>query len=94
MSFTADNDDKVTGLISIDFEKAFGVVNNNILLHKVKIYGVSDPALQWFHSYLSDRKQCVRVNACTSSLLPINQVKVSLNDPSSDLLWQAVCSKI
>ena len=37
------------------------------------MYGLSDSAVKWFHSYLSDRQQCVKVNGCTSSLLPINQ---------------------
>ena len=36
------------------------------------MYRLSDSAVKWFHSYLSDR-QCVKVNGCTSSLLPINQ---------------------
>ena len=67
------DNDKVTGLISLDFKKTFDVVNYNILPQKLQIYGVSDAAFQWFRSYLSDRWQCVRVNGCTSSLLPINQ---------------------
>ena len=37
------------------------------------MYRLSDSAVKWFHSYLSDRQQCVKVNGCTSSLLPINQ---------------------
>ena len=64
------DNDKVIGLISICFKKAFDVVNYNILLQKFKIYGVSNSA-----SFLpiTDRRQCVRVNECTSPLLPINQ---------------------
>ena len=45
--FSMDNNE-VTGLISIDFKKAFDVVNYDILLQKLKIYGVSDLALQCF----------------------------------------------
>ena len=43
--FNVDSN-KVAGLISIDFKKAFDVVNYNILLQKLMMYGVSDPALQ------------------------------------------------
>ena len=70
--FNMDNE-KVTGMISIDFKKAFDLVNHEILLQKLQMYGLSDSAVKWFHSYLSDRQQCVKVNECTSSLLPINQ---------------------
>ena len=37
------------------------------------MYGLSDSAVKWFPSYLSDRQQCVKVNGSTTSLLPINQ---------------------
>ena len=70
--FNMDND-KVTGMISIDLKKAFDLVSHEILLQKLQIYGLSDSAVKWFHFYLSDRQQCVKVNGCTSSLLPINQ---------------------
>lgn len=67
------DNDKVTGMISIDLEKAFDLVNHEILLQKLQMYGLSDSAVKLFHSYLSDRQQCVKVNGCISSLLPINQ---------------------
>ena len=70
--FNMDND-KVTGMISIDFKKAFDLVNHETLLKKLQMHGLTNSAVKWFHSYLSDRKQCVKVNGCTSSLLPINQ---------------------
>ena len=67
------DNDIVTGMISIDFKKAFDLVNHETLLKKLQMYGVSNSAVNWFHSYLSDRQQCVKVNGCTSSLLLINQ---------------------
>ena len=70
--FNMDND-KLTGMISIDFKKAFDLISHEILLQKLQMYGLSDSAVKWFHSYLSDRQQCMKVNGCTSSLLPINQ---------------------
>ena len=67
------DNDKGTGMILIDFKKAFDLVNHEKLLQKLQMYGLSDPAVKCFHSFLSDRQQCVKVNGCTFSLLPINQ---------------------
>jgi len=38
-----------------DLEKAFDCVNHDILLYKLKFYGISDMALQLYQSYLGNR---------------------------------------
>ena len=55
----------------MDLKKAFDTVNHQILLEKLKLYGVDAHAFLWFTSYLSDRKQCTYVNGSLSSCLPI-----------------------
>ena len=52
--------------VFIDLRKAFDTVNHSILLKKMEHYEVRGIPLQWFESYLSNRKQYVSVNGHTS----------------------------
>ena len=54
---------KYTGLIFIDLKKAFDTLNHDILLKKLDKYGISGPELDWFTSYLQERKQFCKVNS-------------------------------
>src|ERR1043165_10054525 len=58
--------------IFVDLSKAFDTINHDILLHKLEHYGIRGIALQWFKDYLSNRKQYVLYNNCSSKLLSIN----------------------
>ena len=48
-------------------------MNHEILLTKLEHYGIRGTILDWFKSYLTDRKQYVSVNESTSSGLKINR---------------------
>ena len=43
----------------LDMSKAFDTVNHNMLLQELLEIGIGGVALQWFHSYLTNRQQCV-----------------------------------
>ena len=46
-----------TGMIMIDLQKAFGVLDHNkILLEKMTCLGFKTPAIKWFKTYLSNKE--------------------------------------
>ena len=72
MLFNMDQD-KVTGMVFIDFRKDFDVVIHQLLLTKLRLYRMGDSALSWFKSYVTDRSQFVTIDGKQSDHLPIKQ---------------------
>ena len=56
--------------VLIDLKKAFDTVSHEILVRKLYHYGLSGPPLNLIKSFLSDRKQFVRIGDQSSSVRP------------------------
>ena len=51
----------------MDLSKAFDCLPHDLLLLKLKTYGLSEPALNLIDSYLSKRKQCIKIGIDVST---------------------------
>ena len=52
---------QMIGVVLVDFKKAFELVDHQIRLSKLEMYGIADGALMWFNSYITHRRQQVSV---------------------------------
>ena len=57
--------------IFLDLSKAFDTIDHNILLHKLRFYGLDGSTLLLFESYLSNRRQYVEIDEMQSKTLPV-----------------------
>ena len=58
---------EIVAVISLDLSKAFDCITHNLLLAKLKAYGVSEHSVSLFKSYLSNRMQRVKIGDTYSS---------------------------
>ena len=64
----AMDDKKLTIVVLLAFSKAFDSIDHNKLLSKLKSLGTSSFAVDWFRSYLKDRRQYVHISSEHSTL--------------------------
>ena len=61
------DNDKITGLVFIDYKKAFDLIDRQLLLSKLRALGVNETFLPLFRDYLSGRSQYVTIDGCYST---------------------------
>ena len=65
-----DNKKHCAGVF-IDLKKAFDTVDHDLLLHKLLVYGVRGSTYDWLSNYLRNRRQYVKVDDHSCSLLDV-----------------------
>ena len=68
----AFDDKELTAVIMLDLSAAFDVVDSDILIEKLKIYGFQGNAPNWIQSYLTNRSQQVYVDGVLSEPQDVN----------------------
>ena len=68
---SATDDGNITCAVFLDFSKAFDAINHQTLLDKLYKYGIRGLPHAWFSSYITNRKQFVKVGNTESSLKTI-----------------------
>jgi hypothetical protein len=64
---SAINRCEIIGAVFLDFKKAFDLVDHSVLLKKLLVYTQSASIVSFIQSFLTNRSQCVVVNATYSS---------------------------
>ena len=66
--YMAKSKQRHPAIIFLDIKKAFDTVHHDILIKKLKHYGIRDTVLNWFKSYLTGRRQQTRVGGRFSNV--------------------------
>ena len=62
---------KITGSIAIDLSKAFAPICHDLILAKLRAYGLNVDAIAFLQSYLTDRHQRVKFHGKFSEWCPV-----------------------
>ena len=79
--YFAINEGNIVGSVELDFSKAFDILDQEILLNKLKLYGCDSRSLSWFRSYLSGRSQIVKIDDVIS-----NSANIGYGIPQGSIL--------
>ena len=80
------NNKNYTISVFLDFSRAFDTINHSILIEKLNYIGINGSLLQWFASYLSNRKQCVSIDSSKS-----NYKTITSGVPRRDPAYHQLC---
>ena len=69
--YSAADEKCATALVALDISAAFDTINHNVLIDRLDTqFGVRDAVSRWLQSYLSDRKQFVKLGQHSSDITP------------------------
>lgn len=60
-------------LLLLDYSKAFDTLDHNVLITKLKFFGLSSDSIEFLKSYLLERSQRVVLGSSISEYLPVNR---------------------
>ena len=78
--FNLDND-RVSGMVLVDYLEAFDMIDHTLLLKKLEVYGLNRDSLQWFISYLKEIKDAIWLSWEINSQVSLLFVMVFPRDP-------------
>lgn len=76
-ALTSINSDKLTSLTLLDMSKAFDSLNTELLINKLKYYGINDNILTWFESYLLNRYQRICIDTSSGRKMSAERLLLS-----------------
>ena len=65
------DNEEISAVVMLDMSAAFDVVDHELLLGKLRLYGLDDSATSWFESYLTNRTQQVLIDGSLSDPLQL-----------------------
>ena len=68
--YTSKCQQKRPAIVFLDIKKAFDTVSHNMLIEKLKHYGIYGLGQSWFESFLSDHKELFCLGAKAWNILP------------------------
>uniref|UniRef100_A0A2A4JF59 Reverse transcriptase domain-containing protein n=1 Tax=Heliothis virescens TaxID=7102 RepID=A0A2A4JF59_HELVI len=75
-----------TLMVLLDFSRAFDAINVSLLLSKLNYYGFDDAATKWFESYLTNRRQQVKLSLPDGTTLTSALTSVDRGVPQGSIL--------
>ena len=61
-----------TDILIMDVAKAFDKVNHNLLIHKLRYYGIDGKTTRWIQNWLEDRQQTVVLDGVSSEAVSVD----------------------
>lgn len=80
------DEDNYIVAVFVDLKRAFETIDREILINKLKYYGISGTVLRWFQQYISDRYQITKIGNSSSDAL-VNDIGVPQGSILGPLLF-------